>query len=39
MATRYPEDIEMLQRHYTAEITEHMLTEAREVLEWIRRQY
>jgi len=39
IATRYPEDIELLQRHYTGAVTEQMLTEAGEVLEWIRKQY
>jgi HEPN domain-containing protein len=39
ISTRYPEDIELLQRNYTAAVTEDLLTQAKDILEWIRKQY
>jgi HEPN domain-containing protein len=37
--TRYPEDIDKLQKDYTKAVAEEMITEARELLEWIRKQF
>ena len=38
IATRYPDDIDKLQSNYTKEITTQILTQAKEVLEWIKQQ-
>ncbi len=39
VATRYPEDIEMLQKQYTKEDVKNILAEGREVIEWIKTQF
>jgi HEPN domain-containing protein len=39
VATRYPEDIEKLQKQYTKEDVENILAESREVIEWIKAQF
>ena len=36
VATRYPEDIEELQKKYTKKDVQNILAEAREVIEWIK---
>ncbi len=39
VATRYPEDIDKLQSKYTPQITWQILTQTRETLEWIKKQF
>jgi HEPN domain-containing protein len=39
VATRYPEDIEKLQRQYTKNDVKNILVESRKVLEWIKTQF
>jgi hypothetical protein len=39
MATRYPDDIDKLQGDYTQEITALIVTQARGILEWIKKQF
>ena len=39
VATRYPEDIEMLQKQYTKDNVKNILTESKEVIEWIKAQF
>lgn len=39
VATRYPEDIDKLQNKYTQQITSRILTQTKETLEWIKRQF
>ncbi len=39
VATRYPEDIEKMQKHYTKEYVKNILTESREIIEWIKAQF
>jgi len=39
VATRYPEDIDTLQDQYTRQITSQILTQTRETLEWIKKQF
>jgi len=39
VVTRYPEDIDKLQKDYTQAVTAEILTHTRELLEWIKRQF
>jgi HEPN domain-containing protein len=39
LATRYPENIDKLQSEYTPQITSRILTQTRETLEWIKKQF
>ena len=39
VATRYPEDIEQIQKYYTKEYVKNILTDSREILEWIKTQF
>lgn len=39
IAIRYPEDIEVLQKNYTQAVTKQMLSETKEVFEWIKKQF
>jgi HEPN domain-containing protein len=39
IATRYPDDIDVLQRNYTQAVTKQILSQTKEALEWIKRQY
>jgi HEPN domain-containing protein len=39
VATRYPEDIEKLQRQYTKDDVKNILHQSNEVLEWIKAQF
>jgi len=39
VATRYPEDIDKLQDKYTPQITSRILTQTRETLQWIKKQF
>ena len=39
ITTRYPDDIDRLKSDYTEEITGKILTEAKEILEWIKKQF
>jgi len=39
VATRYPEDIDKLQDRYTQQITVRILTQTKETLEWIKKQF
>jgi HEPN domain-containing protein len=39
VGTRYPDDIDETQRKYTQEITERILTQTKEILEWIKKQF
>jgi HEPN domain-containing protein len=39
VVTRYPEDIEKLQKDYTQTITHDMLSKSTEALEWIKKQF
>lgn len=39
IATRYPEDIDKLQKDYTAIVTKDILGKTKELLEWIKKQY
>jgi len=39
ITTRYPDDIDKLKSVYTEEITRKILTEAKEILEWIKQQF
>jgi HEPN domain-containing protein len=39
VVTRYPEDIEKLQRDYTQAITKDIITKSMEALEWIKKQF
>jgi HEPN domain-containing protein len=39
IATRYPEDLDQLRSNYTEEITASILTQAKEALEWIKKQF
>jgi len=39
IATRYPEDVEMLQKNYTQQITEKILADTKEAVEWIKKQF
>ncbi len=39
IATRYPEDIEQMQRNYNQAVTCPILVETKDVLEWIKKQY
>jgi HEPN domain-containing protein len=39
VVTRYPEDIEKLQRQYTKDVTENILEESKKVLEWIKKLF
>ena len=38
IATRYPDNLAALQRNYTEEITDIILKNTREALEWIKQQ-
>jgi len=37
--TRYPEDIDKLQKDYTKVVVKDMLIRSKEILEWIKKQY
>lgn len=39
VATRYPEDIDEMQRKYTQDIAGRILTQTKEILEWIKKQF
>ena len=39
IATRYPEDLETLQKNYTKTITDTILTDTKEALAWIKQQF
>jgi len=39
IATRYPDDLALLQHNYTQQITAEMLVQAKESLEWIKKQF
>jgi HEPN domain-containing protein len=39
IATRYPDDVEKLQSNYTREITVQIMTQAEDVLKWIKQQF
>jgi HEPN domain-containing protein len=39
ITTRYPDDIEQLKSDYTDDITMKLLTETKEILEWIKKQF
>ncbi|HOK66135.1 MAG TPA: HEPN domain-containing protein [Anaerohalosphaeraceae bacterium] len=39
IATRYPEDLEQLQSHYTDVISKQLIIQAKEVLQWIKKQF
>jgi HEPN domain-containing protein len=39
IATRYPEDIDKLQKDYTATVAKDILEKTKELLEWIKKQY
>jgi len=39
VATRYPGDIDSLQRTYTQEVTAQILSQAQRILEWIKTQF
>ncbi len=39
IATRYPEDIDKLQKDYTEAVAKEMLTNTTELLEWIKKQF
>ncbi len=39
VTTRYPDDIDRLRSAYTTEMTEQILVQGREVLEWIKQQF
>lgn len=39
VVTRYPEDIDKLQKQYTEEVVRNILVESKEVLEWIKGQF
>ncbi|MEJ5259746.1 MAG: HEPN domain-containing protein [Anaerohalosphaeraceae bacterium] len=39
IATRYPEDIEQLQIHYTEAISKQLIIQAKEILQWIKKQF
>ncbi|MBN2317367.1 MAG: HEPN domain-containing protein [Sedimentisphaerales bacterium] len=39
ITTRYPDDIDKLKSDYTEEITGKILTEAKEILKWIKQQF
>ena len=39
VATRYPEDIDILQGQYTKDVVKNILIESRKVLEWIKKQF
>ncbi len=39
VATRYPDDIGKLQSDYTQEIAQQILAQAKEILEWIKKQF
>lgn len=38
-ATRYPEDLEQVQRDYTPDVSAELIRDARRVLVWIRTQF
>ena len=39
ITTRYPDDIDRLKSDYTEEVTGKILTDAKEILEWIKQQF
>jgi HEPN domain-containing protein len=39
IVTRYPDDIDKLQKQYTRDVVKTILVQSREVLEWIKRQF
>lgn len=39
ITTRYPEDIDELQKNYTASVTKEILEKTSELLQWIKKQY
>jgi HEPN domain-containing protein len=39
IATRYPEDVDQLQRHFTEAISGQLIAQAKEILEWIKKQF
>jgi HEPN domain-containing protein len=39
IATRYPEDIDKLQKDYTVTVAKDILDKTKELLEWIKKQY
>jgi HEPN domain-containing protein len=39
IGTRYPEHVDKLQGNYTQEIAVQILAQAKEILEWIKRQF
>jgi HEPN domain-containing protein len=39
VATRYPDDIDMLQKNYTEAVTKQIISQTKEVLEWTKRQF
>lgn len=39
IATRYPEDLEQLQKNFTQLITKQIISQTKETLEWIKKQF
>lgn len=39
IATRYPDDLSKLQSNYTKPITEKILVQAKDILQWIKKQF
>jgi HEPN domain-containing protein len=39
IATRYPEDLERLQTHFTLLVTARIVDQTKDVLEWIKKQF
>jgi len=39
VVTRYPEDIDKLQRQYTQGVVKNILVKSKEVLQWIKKQF
>lgn len=39
ITTRYPDDLDILQKNYNKEISEDIISQVREVLEWIKKQF
>jgi HEPN domain-containing protein len=39
IATRYPEDVEKLQKIFTDDVTKQIISQTKETLEWIKKQF
>jgi HEPN domain-containing protein len=39
VVTRYPEDIDSLQKQYTQDVVKEILVKSREVLQWIKKEF